>query len=86
MTDSEKLTINIGTVDLGRIDLLVSEGFYSSRADFIRTAIRNQLDRQSSTVDSIKTRKSMVIGAMVYTRHDLEEKQNNHETVKSPIF
>jgi len=86
MTDSEKLTINIGTVDLGRIDLLVSEGFYSSRADFIRTAIRNQLDRQSSTVDSIKTRKSMVIGAMVYTRHDLEEKQNNHETVNIKVI
>lgn len=86
MTDTEKLTINIGTVDLGRIDLLVSEGFYSSRADFIRTAIRNQLEHQSSTVDSIKTRKSMVIGAMVYNRHDLEKKLENHEMVNIKVI
>lgn len=86
MTDTEKLTINIGNVDLGRIDLLVSEGFYSSRADFIRTAIRNQLDRQSSTVDSIKNRKSMVIGAMVLNRHDLEEKLHNQEMVNIKVI
>ena len=57
MSDTEKITVNIGIVDLGRIDLLVQEGFYSNRADFIRTAIRNQLDRQRSAVDSISTRK-----------------------------
>jgi len=86
MADSEKLTINIGTVDLGRIDLLVSEGFYSSRADFIRTAIRNQLERQSSTVDSIKTRKSMVIGAMVFNRRDLEKKLEDREMVNIKVI
>ena len=48
--ENEKITLNLGFVDLGRIDLLVQEGFYSNRSDFIRTAIRNQLDHQSATV------------------------------------
>lgn len=81
MTDTEKITINIGSVDLGRIDLLVKEGFYSNRADFIRTAIRNQLERQSNTVDSIKSRKSMVIGTQIYTNRDLMEKKEENEMV-----
>lgn len=81
MADSEKITINIGSVDLGRIDLLVEEGFYSNRADFIRTAIRNQLERQSNTVDSIKSRKSMVIGTQIYTNRDLMEKKEANEMV-----
>ena len=69
MSDTEKITVNIGIVDLGRVDLLVQEGFYASRADFVRTAIRNQLERQRSTVDSITTRKSMVIGTLSFNRH-----------------
>lgn len=81
MTDTEKITINIGSVDLGRIDLLVKEGFYSNRADLIRTAIRNQLERQSNTVDSIKSRKSMVIGTQIYTNRDLMEKKEENEMV-----
>jgi Arc/MetJ-type ribon-helix-helix transcriptional regulator len=81
MTDTEKITINIGSVDLGRIDLLVEEGFYSNRADFIRTAIRNQLDKQSNAVDSIKSRKSMVIGTQIYAYRDLIEKKDNNEMV-----
>jgi Ribbon-Helix-Helix transcriptional regulator family len=48
--DSEKITINLGFVDLGRVDLMVREGFYSNRADFIRTAIRNQLERQDDAI------------------------------------
>jgi Arc/MetJ-type ribon-helix-helix transcriptional regulator len=51
-SDSEKITINLGYVDLGHVDLLVQEGFYSNRTDFIRTAIRNQLDRQNESVRS----------------------------------
>ena len=81
MTDTEKITINIGSVDLGRIDLLVEEGFYSNRADFIRTAIRNQLDKQSNAVDSIKSRKSMVIGTQIYAYRDLMKKKDNNEMV-----
>jgi Arc/MetJ-type ribon-helix-helix transcriptional regulator len=86
MTDSEKITINIGSVDLGRIDLLVQEGFYSNRTDFIRTAIRNQLERQSTTVDSIKSRKSMVIGTLVFNNRDLQEKKANNEMVNIKVI
>lgn len=86
MSDTEKITVNIGTVDLGRIDLLVQEGFYSTRADFIRTAIRNQLERQKTTVDSITTRKSMVIGTLSYNRHDLEEKRDENEMINVKVI
>jgi len=86
MSDTEKITINIGSVDLGRIDLLVQEGFYSSRADFIRTAIRNQLERQQTTVDSISTRKSMVIGTLSYNRKNLEEKLENKEMINVKVI
>ncbi len=86
MTETEKITVNIGSVDLGRIDLLVQEGFYSSRADFIRTAIRNQLERQKTTVDSISTRKSMVIGTLGYTRKDLEKIREAGETINVKVI
>ncbi len=86
MADTEKITINIGVVDLGRLDLLVDEGFYSSRADFIRTAIRNQLEQQKSTVDSITTRKSIVIGTLTYTRQDLEHILANNEVVNIKVI
>lgn len=86
MSDTEKITLNIGSVDLGRIDLLVQEGFYSSRSDFIRTAIRNQLERQKTAVDSISMRKSMVIGTLSYTRKDLEEKKKNKEKINVKVI
>jgi Arc/MetJ-type ribon-helix-helix transcriptional regulator len=86
MSDTEKITVNIGIVDLGRIDLLVQEGFYASRADFIRTAIRNQLERQKSAVDSISSRKSMVIGTLGYSRSDLEKKRDNNEMVNVKVI
>jgi len=86
MADTEKVTFNLGIVDLGRIDLLVQEGFYSSRADFIRTAIRNQLERQKSAVDSITTRKSMVIGTQTYSRGELEKKRENNEMVNVKVI
>ncbi len=85
MTDTEKITINIVSVDLGQIDLLVKEGFYSNRADFIRTAIRNQLERHSDAVDSIKSRKSMVIGTQVYSSRDLLEKKDRNEKVNIKV-
>jgi Arc/MetJ-type ribon-helix-helix transcriptional regulator len=70
--DSEKITINIGYVDLGHIDLMVQEGFYSNRTDFIRTAIRNQLDRHADVVKQSVARKSVELGLRHYTREDLE--------------
>jgi Arc/MetJ-type ribon-helix-helix transcriptional regulator len=75
MADTEKITINMSVVDLGQVDLLVGEGFYSSRTDFIRTAIRNQLGQHSESVKQTITRKALTIGAMLYTRQELEQRQ-----------
>jgi Arc/MetJ-type ribon-helix-helix transcriptional regulator len=71
-TDSEKITINLGYVDLGHIDLLVQEGFYSNRTDFIRTAIRNQIERHADVVRQAVTRKSVDLGLRHFSRADLE--------------
>lgn len=73
--DSEKITINLGYVDLGRIDLLVQEGFYSNRSDFIRTAIRKQLDSHVDTVTKSIERHTMELGLRDYSRADLEAVQ-----------
>src|ERR687897_3389832 len=70
--DSEKITINLGFVDLGHIDLLVQEGFYSNRTDFIRTAIRNQVLAHGEVLKKSVARRSMVLGLQRYTRQDLE--------------
>lgn len=75
MPDTEKITINMSAVDLGRVDLLVDEGFYSNRSDFIRTAIRKELDVHRDIVVQTVSRKSMVLGAVMYSRHDLEKAQ-----------
>ena len=69
---TEKITINLGLVDLGQIDLLVQEGFYSNRTDFIRTAIRNQLVVHKEEVKRTVARKTLVLGVQYYTRSDLE--------------
>jgi Arc/MetJ-type ribon-helix-helix transcriptional regulator len=69
---SEKITVNVGLVDLGQIDLLVSEGFFANRTDFIRTAIRRQLDGRSGAVDRTVARRELTLGSEHYSRHDLE--------------
>ncbi|MCW3477467.1 CopG family transcriptional regulator [Limobrevibacterium gyesilva] len=70
--ESEKITINLGYVDLGQIDLMVQEGFYSNRTDFIRTAIRNQIDRHADVLRQSVTRKTLDLGLRHYSRADLE--------------
>lgn len=70
--DSEKITINLGVVDLGQIDLLVQEGFYTNRTDLIRTAIRNQLTVHSDVVKQTIIRKSLVLGLQAISRQQLE--------------
>jgi Arc/MetJ-type ribon-helix-helix transcriptional regulator len=70
--DTEKITINLGYVDLGHIDLMVQEGFYSNRTDFIRTAIRNQLERHADAVKRSVAHKSLDLGLRHYSRDDLE--------------
>jgi Arc/MetJ-type ribon-helix-helix transcriptional regulator len=72
---SEKITINVGLVDLGQIDLLVSEGFFANRTDFIRTAIRRQLDSRSDAVERTVSRRELVLGVESYSRSALEQIQ-----------
>jgi Arc/MetJ-type ribon-helix-helix transcriptional regulator len=79
--DSEKVTINLGYIDLGNIDLLVEEGFYSNRTDLIRTAIRNQLDRHADVVNLSVVRKSLDLGLRHYSRDDLEAAQASGEKI-----
>jgi len=70
--DTEKITVNLGYVDLGHVDLMVQEGFYSNRTDFIRTAIRNQLERHADVVKQSVSRQRLDLGLRHYTRDDLE--------------
>src|ERR1044071_5562779 len=69
---TEKITINLGLVDLGQIDLLVQEGFFTNRTDFIRTAIRAQFANRAVAVDQPAARRPLVLGAQHYSRRDLE--------------
>lgn len=75
IAESEKITINLGPIDLGQIDLLVQEGFYSNRTDLIRTAIRNQLNQHADVVKQTVARKSLILGMQHYSRADLERIQ-----------
>jgi Arc/MetJ-type ribon-helix-helix transcriptional regulator len=75
IAESEKITINLGMIDLGQIDLLVQEGFYSNRTDLIRTAIRNQLATHADVLRQTVARKSLVLGLHHYSRSDLEAAQ-----------
>ena len=83
---SEKITINIGLVNLGQIDLLVDEGFYANRTDFIRTAIRRQLKTRSSAVEETVTRRTLTLGTQHYSRHDLEELRAARRTVELRVL
>ena len=80
MADTEKITINMSPVDLGQVDLLVSEGFYSNRTDFIRTAIRNQINVHAETVKETVKRRIMVLGVLDVSRKSLEEHLKLNET------
>lgn len=71
-SDTEKITVNLGYVDLGHIDLLVQEGFYANRTDFIRTAIRNQVERHADVARQSVARKSLDLGLRHFSREDLE--------------
>jgi Arc/MetJ-type ribon-helix-helix transcriptional regulator len=78
---SEKITINVGLVDLGQIDLLVDEGFYANRTDFIRTAIRRQLESRAGAVDDSVSRRTLTLGTLHLGRRELERLRNAGETV-----
>jgi Arc/MetJ-type ribon-helix-helix transcriptional regulator len=79
--DTEKVTINLGHVDLGRIDLLVREGFYSNRTDFIRSAIRHQLNAEAQAVEQSVARHRFEMGLFDITRDDLEAMRDRGEVL-----
>lgn len=73
MAETEKITVNMNVVDLGKVDLLVDQGFYSNRTDFIKSSIRNQLVTHATDVENLVVRKAFVVGVMRYKRKDLEQ-------------
>ena len=85
-TELEKITINMAPVDLGQVDLLVREGFYQNRTDFIRTAIRNQLATHAESVRQTVARKELVLGLQHYTRRDLEAVRAAGETLEIRVL
>jgi Arc/MetJ-type ribon-helix-helix transcriptional regulator len=84
--DSEKITINLGYVDLGQIDLIVSDGFYANRTDFIRTAIRNHLEKHREALEKSVARKNFDLGLHDYSRAFLEELQRAGHTVNIRVI
>jgi Arc/MetJ-type ribon-helix-helix transcriptional regulator len=86
MADTEKITINMSAVDLGKVDLLVQEGLYSNRTDFIRTAIRSQLDKHNLEIQQSVARHSFVVGMLSYDRADLEKRKGKGEKLRISIL
>ena len=86
ISESEKITINLGLIDLGQIDLLVQEGFYSNRTDLIRTAIRNQLSNHVDVVRQTVARKSLVLGLQEYSHADLEAVQKAGQKLQIQVL
>jgi Arc/MetJ-type ribon-helix-helix transcriptional regulator len=84
--DSEKVTINLGHVDLGQIDLMVQEGFYSNRTDFIRSAIRNLLERHAEIVRQSTVRKKLDLGLRHFSREDLEAVRRSGEMLEIHVL
>src|ERR1700751_4532738 len=85
-SDSEKITINLGLIDLGQIDLLVQEGFYSNRTDFIRTAIRNHLVTHAEAVKQAVVRKTLVLGLVESTRAELEAVRKSGKRLRIQVL
>ncbi len=83
---SEKITINVGLVDLGQIDLLVQEGFYANRTDFFRTAARRQLAAHSGAVDDVLARKTLTLGVLDLTRTELERHRAEGSTLQVRVL
>jgi Arc/MetJ-type ribon-helix-helix transcriptional regulator len=84
--DTEKLTINLGVIDLGQIDLLVGEGFYGNRTDFIRTAIRNQLATHADAVKQTVARRTLTLGLQQFTKADLEAARKAGEKLEIKVL
>ena len=86
MSETEKITINMAAVDLGKVDLLVQEGMYSNRTDFIRTAIRSQLEKHTFEIQQSVVRHAFVIGVVSYNRLDLEKRLQKGEQLDLAVI
>jgi Arc/MetJ-type ribon-helix-helix transcriptional regulator len=83
---TEKITINLGLVDIGQIDLLIQEGFYTNRTDFIRTAIRAQLASRADALDQTTARRTLTLGSCHYTRRDLEQIRDTGQMIHIQVL
>lgn len=86
MSETEKITINMSAVDLGKVDLLVNEGLYSNRTDFIRTAIRSQLEKHTFEIQQTVNRQSFVIGVVSYSQSDLEKRKQKGKKLSLSVI
>jgi Arc/MetJ-type ribon-helix-helix transcriptional regulator len=86
LIDTEKITINLGLIDLGQIDLLVEEGFYSNRTDLIRTAIRNQLTAHGEVLRQTVARRTLVLGLQQFSKHDLEAVRKSRTKLRIQVL
>ena len=86
ITESEKITINLGLIDLGQIDLLVQEGFYTNRTDLIRTAIRNQLAAHGDVLRQTVARRTLVLGLQEFSRRDLEAVRKSRTKLRIQVL
>ncbi len=86
LAEAEKITINLGFVDLGQIDLLVAEGFYGNRSDFIRTAIRNQLGAHADAVKQVVARRTLVLGIQHFSAAELRALQAAKQTLRVRVL
>lgn len=85
-SETEKITINLGYVDLGRIDLMVQEGFYSNRSDFIRAAIRAQINSHHDVIQQTAARRTLVLGLQDFTRANLEAVRKQGERLQIHVL
>ena len=86
LPDTEKITINLGPVDLGQVDLLVREGFYGNRTDLIRTAIRRELERHESALKKSVERQALDLGLRRYGRAELERVRTSGDTLRIQVL
>src|SRR5690242_5479059 len=86
LTDTEKITINLGLIDLGQIDLLVQHGCYSNRTDLIRTAIRNQLAAHGEVLRQTVARRTLVLGLQQFSKHDLEAVRKSRTKLRIQVL
>ena len=86
MAETEKITINMNVVELGKVDLLVEQGFYSNRTDFIKASIRSQLSTHSQVIEQVANLKSFVMGVSMFSKSDLEKLAASNKKISIKVI